>query len=162
MKALTILSVLQTIGIAVLVIHSLRSQDDGATLPARGVSTTGCAAAISGPDIFDRAAAGAASVADEDRLRTIMREELAALQLQPKTQSAPSVSGVHPRNELEDERRQQRVAQQIDAYASVGSITDQEMELLQVEIAQLDAASRKQMMSKLIRALNSGELKGRL
>jgi hypothetical protein len=36
------------------------------------------------------------------------------------------------------------------------------MQELQAGIAQLDDASRKQMMSKLMRALNSGDLKGRL
>jgi len=33
---------------------------------------------------------------------------------------------------------------------------------LQAEIAKLDDASRRQMMSKLVRALNSGDIKGRL
>jgi len=33
---------------------------------------------------------------------------------------------------------------------------------LQADIAQLDAASRRQMLSKLTRALNTGEIKGRL
>jgi hypothetical protein len=44
----------------------------------------------------------------------------------------------------------------------VGSITDQQMQELQAGIAELDEASRKQMMSTLIRALNSGELEGRI
>jgi hypothetical protein len=41
-------------------------------------------------------------------------------------------------------------------------MTDAQMQELQTSIAQLDEAGRKQMMSKLMRALNSGEIKGRL
>jgi TolA-binding protein len=59
-------------------------------------------------------------------------------------------------------RRREVVAQQIEAHAAAGSITDAQMQELQAEIAQLDDASRKQMMNKLIRTLNSGDIKGRL
>jgi hypothetical protein len=36
------------------------------------------------------------------------------------------------------------------------------MQELHVQIAQLDAAGRKRMLSKLIRAMNAGDIKGRL
>lgn len=54
------------------------------------------------------------------------------------------------------------VEQQIENYRGVGAITESQMQDLQADIAQLDDAPRRQMMSKLIRALNSGDIKGRL
>lgn len=54
------------------------------------------------------------------------------------------------------------IEQRIDAYSAAGSITDSQMQELQAEIAQLDEASRRQMMSRLVRALSSGDIKGRL
>ncbi len=54
------------------------------------------------------------------------------------------------------------VAQQIEYYRSVGQISDAEMVSLQSEIAELDSSGRKQMMSSLIKALNAGEIKGKL
>jgi hypothetical protein len=58
-------------------------------------------------------------------------------------------------------RKQQRdaVAQQIEAYRATGTITDAQMLELQADIAQLDAASRRQMLSRLTRALNAGRSK---
>ena len=89
-----------------------------------------------------------------------MREELAQLQAQqpPASHAAAPPS----RDEAADRRQQVLVAQQIEAYQAMGSITDQQMQELQAEIAQLAPASRKQMMIQLVRALNSGEPKGRL
>jgi hypothetical protein len=106
---------------------------------------------------------GAALFADEERLRNVVREELGRLQGPPNTpSSASSVRRAHGRDEPIHLQQQQLIAQQIENYRAVGSITDEQMQELQVNIAQLDAESRREMMSRLIRALNSGELKGRL
>jgi multidrug resistance efflux pump len=61
-----------------------------------------------------------------------------------------------------DRQRRESIEQRIEAYSAAGSITDSQMQELQAEIAKLDEASRRQMMSKLVRALNSGDIKGRL
>lgn len=53
------------------------------------------------------------------------------------------------------------VEQQIENYRGT-AISDAQMQDLQADIAQLDDATRKQMMGKLLRALNSGDIKGRL
>jgi hypothetical protein len=52
--------------------------------------------------------------------------------------------------------------QQIETYRGVGSISAVQMEELQSAIAQLSEADRRQAMSRLIKAMNSGEIKGRL
>jgi hypothetical protein len=157
MKTLITLSVLQTIGIVALVVHAFREEHPAAP----GQHTSNSSAVAISPDTSSRVISAAPDV-DEERLRTIIREELARL-IQPATQgnAAPAVA-TRPRNPSADARQREVVAQQIEAYAAAGAITDMQMQELQAEIAQLDDASRKQMMSKLIRALNSGDIKGRL
>jgi len=102
--------------------------------------------------------------ADEIQLRKIIREELAA-QLESSSDSnkqtemvAASVSA----NRVYEPHQRERVAQQVDYYASVGSISDTEMHELQWEIAKLDETGRKEMLGKLVRALNLGEIEGNL
>lgn len=92
-----------------------------------------------------------------------MREELAREHNRPATASdaLPAVSA-SPRDPQADLERREAIAQQIETYRGLGTITDAQMQELQAEIAHLDAASRSQMMSRLIRALNSGDIKGRL
>jgi hypothetical protein len=153
MRTLTILSVLQTVGIAALVVHAFGTKQPTApeqrppSSSARPLSSASLAPA-----------SGAASSVGEERLRAIVREELARLQ----SGNASSSVEAQPRNPSVDGQQREAVAQQIEGYRGAGTITDAQMQELQTNIAQLDEASRKQMMSKLIRALNSGEIKGRL
>jgi hypothetical protein len=60
------------------------------------------------------------------------------------------------------EYQRAQVAQQQETYVSVGSISDADMQTLQMDIAKLDAAGRTEMLRKLSRAFNSGNLEGRL
>ena len=145
MKTLITLSLLQTVGIAALVLHALHEPTGPAAVPpANPLASTPSSAAAS---------------VDEERLRTVIREELARLQVEGA--GAPPAVASKPRNPSVDRQRRDAIEQRIDAYSSVGSITDAEMTELQAEIAKLDESGRKQMMSKLIRALNSGDIKGR-
>ena len=155
MKTLITLNVLQTIGIVALVVHAFGSGTD--VQPARQSSEL--SSRISSPHTHDRPD-DAALLADEKRWRAVLREELA--QLQAQRPQAPHAAAPPSRDEADDRRRQVLVAQQLEAYKAMGSITDQQMQELQADMAQLDPASRKQMMMQLVRALNSGELKGRL
>lgn len=149
MKTLMTLSVLQTIGIAMLVVHAFREEHRPAP-DARAAQV----ATASLP-------AGASQV-DEDRLRAILREELAQEHIRPVQEPIPT-DPAPPRTPSAAQLQQRdAVAQQIEAYGATGIITDAQMLELQADIAQLDAASRRQMLSKLTRALNSGEIKGRL
>jgi hypothetical protein len=92
-----------------------------------------------------------------------VREELARERNRPATanDALPAVSAP-PRDPQADLERREAIGQQIENYRAMGAITDTQMQELQAGIAQLDPASRKQMMSRLIRALNSGDIKGRL
>jgi len=101
---------------------------------------------------------------DEDRLRQIIREELAA-QLDRRSGPAKQMDEVIASNstdKAENQYQPELVAQQLEYHTSVGSISDMDMQKLQIEIAKLDEASRKEMLRKLTRALNSGRLEGRL
>jgi hypothetical protein len=150
-KTLITLSVLQTIGIAALVAHAFREEHP--------------AAPDLQPSITSESTIGSSASTDEQRLRAIIREELTRLQSElgtpaetPTATPAPS----RPRDPAVDQQRHEAVAQQIENYRSAGAITDTQMQELQTDIAQLEDASRKQMLSKLIRALNAGDIKGRL
>ena len=101
---------------------------------------------------------------NEDQLRQIIREELAAqLDKIPELamQTGPATA-LNATDGAEYERRREQVTQQLNYYTSLGSISDVDMQKLQVDIASLDAASRREMLMELTRALNSGELEGRL
>jgi hypothetical protein len=144
-KTLITLSVLQTIGIAALVVHAFREEQPPVS-DAR-------------PSSSAQSTISSSASTNEQQLRAIIREELSRLQSQPVPLPAPPE---RPRDPVADQQRRNAVAQQIEAYQAAGAITDSQMQELQADIAQLDAASRKQMLSKLIRALNSGDIKGRL
>ncbi len=100
---------------------------------------------------------------DEERLRQIIREELGAALGYGSGQgqySAPAnaSASIDP---AELEYRREEVAQQLEYYASVGSISNTDMQKLQTEIARLDPAGRTEMLQKLTQELNSGRLDGR-
>ena len=101
---------------------------------------------------------------DEDRLRQIIREELAAqLAALPGTDSRNLATVAAGQiDEAEYQYRFESVTQKLDLYESVGSISDIDMQNLLSEIMTLNEAHRKQALSRLMRALNSGALKGRL
>jgi hypothetical protein len=146
MKTLITLSVLQTIGIAVLVVHAFREQPHVAP-DVRPASPAASQVSSAAPSI------------DEERLRAVIREELAQLDLR---RDAPPAVAPPPRDPAVDRQRRDSIEQRIDAYTAAGSITEAQMQELQAEIARLDGPSRTQMMSRLVRALSAGDIKGRL
>lgn len=101
---------------------------------------------------------------DEARLRQVVREELAALTA--TTAAAPGAARLAaapaPRDAGKDRLQRERVEQQIDRYRSAGAISDTQMNELQDDIAQLDPASRREMLSRLARAMNAQEIQGRM
>ena len=101
---------------------------------------------------------------DEKLLRKIVREELSAqLEAYAAQQAAASAIEV-PDPAVEAERRNQRelVEQELEHYINQGTISDLEMQHLELEIAKLDKDGQREMLSRLVRAMNSGELNGRL
>ena len=146
MKIPITLGVLQTLGVAVLIVHALRNEEQ-------------VDAALARPPICDQAER-AMLRGEEARLRNVIREELTRLQAQPLQRTRLPATG-RARTES-DARLSQELAQQIETYRAIGTITDEQMQELQTGIVQLDPSSRRELMSKLIQALNSGEMKGRL
>jgi len=101
---------------------------------------------------------------DEDRLREIIREEL-ALALED-IRAVAGNADASPAQPLQSgpayERRRESVAQSVDYYVSAGRITEQEMSRLQMDIAQLNPDDRRAMMGAIVRAMNNGQLDGQL
>ena len=101
---------------------------------------------------------------DEGRLREIIREEFAlALEELGAVASRTDASPAQPlQSGPAYERRREAVAQSVDYYVSVGHITEQEMSRLQLDIAQLNPDDRRAMFGAIVRAMNHGQLDGRL
>ncbi len=159
MKVLIGLNALQTIAIVVLIVMvggnhaALQQQSAGADIASPQFQTSSADSA--NPSL---------GFADEARLRSIIREELAsqtpaAIQDQEgeaKASTPDLQSAAHMRNQS------QLVAQKIEGYKGVGVVTNHQMQELLNDIDQLDEPNRAQMMSSLARAINTGALKGRL
>ena len=105
-----------------------------------------------------------AGLPDENRLRELIREELAlqlsGLSVTGDDSEASTVASVYPGAEYE--YRRESVAQSIDYYVSAGRITEVEMADLQQQIAGLNPDDRREMLGQLVRAMNNGALEGRL
>lgn len=99
---------------------------------------------------------------DEKNLRRIIRSEFMALtdaMAQTPPESPEPLTNIDP---AENALRLDIVKQELAYYIERGEISDLEMQNFQSEIARLDKESQKKMLGQLIRALNSGDLKGRL
>jgi hypothetical protein len=151
MKTLMTLGVLQTIGIVALVVHAFRAEHPGPQERAANPSVASLATA-------------AEPAADDERLRAIIREELSREHVRPAAANDISPATPKPPRAPTAADLQQRdaIAQQIEIYRAAGTISETQMLELQSAIATLDDASRTQMMGKLMKALNSGDIRGRL
>src|SRR5688572_24906933 len=114
LKTLITLSVLQTIGIAALVVHTFREEHRAAPAPDRSSSITSTIGS----------SADSKATTDEQQLRAIIREELTRLQSQISTPAAAlPAAPARPRDPSADQHRREAIAQQIEAYSAVGAIT---------------------------------------
>jgi hypothetical protein len=128
-------------------------------------------AAKDGALTIEGAAANATPVAtevsrclDEAQIRRVLREELAA-----STAAIVAASGAPapgradlPPAPAASPAEVALVNSQLDRYIQAGVISNSEMARLQSEIGKLDPAARRAAMQKLVRAMNSGALDGRL
>ncbi|GAB3029141.1 hypothetical protein GCM10027098_27860 [Bowmanella dokdonensis] len=96
-------------------------------------------------------------------LRKIIREEIAVLGQVLIAQAQGPVALAEESLSEEEPREQQKVLveQRLLGHIADGYISDADMTRLQQKIAQLDVRSRKEMLGRLARALQSGELEGR-
>jgi hypothetical protein len=155
MKILIGLSVLQTIAIVVLIVMV---GSNGGPVQQQSAGTGFVLSQQQGSS--DQAP----GPLDEQRLRKIIREELASQQQgrMPAQEGAAKTSAPDQQAAAHMRDQSQLIEQKIEGYKGVGAITDRQMQELLGEIDQLDEQSRAQMMSALARAINTGALKGRL
>ena len=149
MRLLVALSLVQTACIVYLLVTSAASTTaaapaaTAAAMPADAYTVTSVAPAL-----------------DEQRLRGIIREELAAYAGPAGSMAARPPAPV--RSAEADARQREQVEAQIAHYRSVGKISDSEMQALQGQIAGLDPATRKEMLARLVRAINAHEIDGQM
>ena len=100
---------------------------------------------------------------DEQRLRDIIREELAAA-TPPANRGTASVVAAEPdpQQEIEYDYRLEEVRQTLDFYSQTGRISPEQMARLQADIAKLRPSDRTAMLGRLVRELNNGAIDGRL
>jgi hypothetical protein len=154
-RILWALSLAQTLAI-VLLTWSLTTRDrEPAPVPARptaaGTATVGPAVVVRPPR---------ADCPDVDALRAIVAEELQAARDNgppPAGEAAPSRHERAP-----DPAQLARVEEELERHLQAGAISEADMLHLQGSIARLDPAARKRMLSKLVKAMSSGRLEGRL
>jgi len=161
MKALTILSVVQTGLLILLFSRSIALEDELATRSQSAPATTANNPIFS--PTADNSSRQAYSSIDEGQLRRIIREELDGhASNTPNTNGQVSQSASYdPATAAEQQYQLDQVSQRIEYFSSVGNISDMEMVDLQMEIARLDDAGRTAMLRKLTQAMNSGAIDGR-
>ena len=104
------------------------------------------------------------SHANEIQLRNIIREELAAYVIATTGSDNQDDSATVSESNYTAENQYQLelVAQQLDYFESVGSISEMEMQNIQTDIAKLHKADQGRMLNRLMRTMNAGDIKGRL
>ena len=161
MKILTALVVVQLAVLLALFMRVILLENDIAA--ARNAPQSTPSIESSAPSETDRTIT-VTGLPNAERIREIIREEL-ALQLSDLSTAASdseasAVDSVYAGAEYE--YRRESVVQSIDYYVSAGRITEIEMADLQQQIASLGPEDRREMFRQLVRALNNGELDGRL
>ena len=163
---LTALVVVQIVAIAFLFARVV-SMDESINAMAIAEVRPGeeeTSAAPTGPRVAD--AGQAADALTAEQVRKIVREELRA-QIGALASSAGAVgmdstAAPDPYDEIEYQQQYELVDQELDFFINQGTISDTDMAVLQMEIAKLDPEGREEMLRRIVRALNSGELDGRL
>lgn len=161
LKVLTILSVIQTCLLILLFSRTTALESEVASQSPNAPSVPSGNSFLS-PSV-DSSSGDAFSSIDEFQLRQIIREELgayAATSSNPDGRVSESAT-YDPDTAAKRQVQLDLVSQKIEYYSSLGSISEIEMGDLEMEIARLDAAGRREMLRKLTQALNSGTLDGR-
>ena len=161
MKALTILSIVQTGFLILLFGRTIALEDELAVSTQSAPTTTANNPLLSPP--ADNSSRPAYLSLDEDQLRRVIREELGAYASHtPNANGQVSeLASYDPASAPEKQYQLEQVSQRIEYFASVGNISGMEMGNLQMEIARLDEAGRREMLGKLTKAMNSGAIDGR-
>lgn len=163
MRTLLALSVFQALLLALIGLRVLAvdSRTDELSEKIASISAGAPAPGPSRTAAFSEAPAQAGPGADE--IRQIIREEIAALSPQDGEPAPARRAEPAPRNysSADVQFMKEQIRQDIADYSRQGSMGEAEMADLQLKIARLPPDERKEMMSQLVRAVNSGELDAR-
>jgi hypothetical protein len=153
---LVTLAALATTIIAARANGRLLADDDGGVGPAGSAPDASLLTVVG-------STAGQACL-NEVALRRIIREELATHPVAVAASQNPpeSNAAAAPASPADSKRQYERVNQQVDNYIRAGAISQADMAALQGEIGLLDKAGQHEMLGKIVRAINSGALDGRL
>lgn len=169
MRVLWTFNLLQTGCLIVLIfmVHGIGGQNDGP-------SVENPQASVSDGDIGSRTEQIQENNAtspgrSDDRLRRIIREELTAVTAHwPSADGSQEDNGQAPAKQDTDSVRRSdpeqlsAVSETIDYYQRTETISRAQMDSLLADIARLDAADRRAMLSKLMRSMDSGNIDGRM
>ena len=107
-----------------------------------------------------------APVLTDDAMRRILREELVAALTEHSVMPARPTEPLHQDQDAPDDAEigylRDSLELEIQYYIDRGEISDVEMRVLQQEMIRLPAADRRELLARLVQAMNSGELKGQL
>lgn len=159
MKIVISLCVLQSLLLTILVLQSL--------FPSKEAISPSSTTAPEHPAVMDSKvlSSNASSSLDETRLRQIIREEFYAfleLPVSEPNESMASSDMTASRMPGQDTPHYSEVKEKIAVYKAVGKISSDQMQELQASIMKLDQPRRREVLSELMRAMNSGEIKGLL
>lgn len=163
MKALIILNILQLIVLAI-VLTKVTTSSQHSEVSQSGALSKSSNIAETPPISVSAVNTHLSHSLSEDDLRLIIRDEvLSSLNAyQPKPPQSESVQdSTRNRNQV-DEEYLTEVQAEFEVFLVNGVVSEVEMANFQIKLAQLDDKSRKDMLGKLVRAMSSGELKGRL
>jgi hypothetical protein len=133
-------------------------------LPGWFAKTAGARIAGSAIATASPAATESPRCLDEGEMRRVIREEIVAASA--ANVPAPGRPSDHlteiPSAPVSSPDQVALVNRRVDDFIEVGVISESEMVRLQSDIARLDPTARRAAMQKLVRAMNTGALDGRL
>jgi len=159
MKTLTVLVLVQT-GVLLLLFGKIIAIEKVLPLAEYENRETPVSNGFNVPPV-DARSSNSYSNLDEAQLRTIIREEFEtylAAGSAPGNEAQAAESSYTAENQYQADA----VMQQLDYFESVGRISEMEMQNIQIEIAKLHKSDRRQMLNRLIRTMNAGDVKGHL
>ncbi|MDH5261764.1 MAG: hypothetical protein OEY82_10925 [Gammaproteobacteria bacterium] len=162
MKILTTLVLVQT-GILSLLFVKIVNIEEKVSVVEQVAQSRPVSDIFSAP-LTDRYSRDSHANSNELQLRNIIREELAAhlIVMTGSDNQDDSTIAVESTYTAENQDQLNLVAQKLDYFESVGSISEMEMQNIQTDIAKLHKADQGRMLNRLMRTMNAGDIKGRL
>lgn len=115
-------------------------------------------AAQGGGDVSPMSALASPTL-NADDIRRIIREEMAAL---PPASGAQTASLPAQETKAPDPSLREEIERDLNVYIASGVIAPHEMTDLQMKIARLPRKDQGEMLSRLVKAMNAGEIDGQL